>query len=472
VIEFIGRKQEIGQLSWTLDRVRGALGGRAPGQCVQMRGRRRIGKSSLVEEFLRRAEVPAVFFTAERRSADDELASFWHAVVESGIDDSGVAAGVVPQDWSGALSTLAHLLPEDKPTVVVIDELPYLIGKVDAFEGILQKAWDRDLSRKPVLLILVGSDLGMMEALNSYERPFHQRGREMILGPLNPAEVADMVGLDAADAFDAALVTGGLPLNCAEWEFGASVWNYLERAISNPLSALLVSAERVLAAEFPEHAQAREVLSAIGSGERTFTNIAQAAGDLPKTSLVRALDLLSTKGVVTAEDPLATRPSKARHYRVTDPYLRFWFTFIQPNVQLIERRRADLALERIREQWTAWRGRAIEPLVRETLARLLPAEGIPPAAEVGAYWTRSNDVEIDIVGADRAPVARRIHFLGSIKWLERRPFDAHDLGALTAHRGRMPGAEDTTPLLAVSRSGGTVGDLPVFGPEELLTAWR
>ncbi len=68
-----------------------------------------------------------------------------------------------------------------------------------------------------MLLVLIGSDLSMMEALNSYGCPFHQRGREMVLGPLNPAEVGRMLGLDPTEAFDAALVTGGLPLICAEW---------------------------------------------------------------------------------------------------------------------------------------------------------------------------------------------------------------------------------------------------------------
>jgi hypothetical protein len=52
-------------------------------------------------------------------------------------------------------------------------------------------------------------------------------------------------------------------------------------------------------------------------------------------------------------------------------------------------------------------GRAVEPLVREALARLLPAQGIPAAPVIGGYWTRSNDVEIDIVGADREPIASR-----------------------------------------------------------------
>jgi hypothetical protein len=103
---------------------------------------------------------------------------------------------------------------------------------------------------------------------------------------------------------------------------------------------------------------------------------------------------------------------------VADPYLRFWLAFLEPHMAEVERMRGDLTLARIEKQWASWRGRAVEPLVREALARLLPDGGLPAAPTIGGYWTRGNDVEIDIVGADRGPVAKRLLFLGSIKWLE------------------------------------------------------
>src|SRR5690606_19800396 len=119
--------------------------------------------------------------------------------------------------------------------------------------------------RRPVLLICIGSDLAMMEALNEYGRPFHQRGTEMVVPPLNPADVAEILALPAAEAFDAYLVSGGLPLILDEWPHGAAVMDYLAEAVADPMSALLVSGERALAAEFPADSQARVVLGAIGS---------------------------------------------------------------------------------------------------------------------------------------------------------------------------------------------------------------
>jgi hypothetical protein len=99
-----------------------------------------------------------------------------------------------------------------------------------------------------------------------------------------------------------------------------------------------------------------------------------------------------------------------------------------------------------------------------------PAQGIAAAPAIGGYWTRSNDVDIDIVGADREPVASQLLFLGSVKWLETGQFDEHDLVALQRHRGRVTG--DPVPLIAVSRSCvSTTHADAAFTPEDLIAAW-
>ncbi|TQF03619.1 ATP-binding protein [Kitasatospora acidiphila] len=470
--DFIGRDRELRQLSRLLQRVR--EGGRAgrPGRAVLMRGRRRVGKSRLAEEFIERTKVPSLYFTASARpTMADDLRLFTEAAAASSLPGAGIFQGQAPRDWDAALTLLASALPPDGPSIVVLDELPYLIANDPGFEGTLQKLFDREFSKRQVLLIGIGSDLAMMEALNEYGRPFHQRAGEMVVAPLDPAAVGRILRLPAQDAFDAYLVSGGLPLVLEEWPTGATVFDYLEHALRDPVSALLVSAERSLAAEFPVEAQARQVLSAIGSGERTFTLIGRAAGGLPQGSLSRALQLLTAKRIVAATSPLSTQPSKETRYLVADPHLRFWLRFLGPYLPEIERGRGDLVLARIKKDWTAWRGRAVEPVIREALHRMGPDVLPEGTGAVGGYWTRSNDVEIDLVGADRAPIAGRITAVGSIKWQERRPFDAHDLAELTVHRSRLPGADADVPLLAVARSGCTASGVRHVGPEELLTAW-
>lgn len=470
---FIGRKREIAQLLALLARV--VDGGRTgrPGKAVLIRGRRRVGKSRLIEEFLQRAEVPALFFTASAQpSVERDLRLFTEAVEASDLPAAGVFHGQSPADWDAALSLLAKALPADRPSVLVLDEVPYLIAADPGFEGTLQKLFDREFAKLPVLLVLIGSDLAMMEKLNTYGRPFYQRGTEMVVPPLTPADVAGMVDLEPADAFDAFLVSGGMPMILEEWPRGASVRDYLADAVPDPTSALWVTGERTLAAEFPPHAQARAVLGAIGSGERTYALIGRDAGNLPQASLTRALEVLADKRMIETALPLSVRPSKERRYAIADAHLRFWLAFLGPNFPLVERGRGDLVLARIDAGWQAWRGRAVEPVLRDALWRL-STELLPQGTDVvGSYWTRTNDPEIDLVGADRAPTAHRITALGSIKWQEKRPFDGHDLARLHVHRSRMPGADETTPLLAVSRSGVRAAGVTAIGPADLLAAWR
>lgn len=91
--------------------------------------------------------------------------------------------------------------------------------------------------------------------------------------------------------------------------------DYLEQAVRRPTSALLVSGERALAAEFPTEAQARRVLTTIGHGERTFTSIGRASGDLNPGAVKRSLDVLTARRIVAADVPLSTRPSRETRYR-------------------------------------------------------------------------------------------------------------------------------------------------------------
>ncbi|MGQ0775727.1 MAG: DUF234 domain-containing protein [Pseudonocardiales bacterium] len=147
-------------------------------------------------------------------------------------------------------------------------------------------------------------------------------------------------------------------------------------------------------------------------------------------------------------------------------------SFVGPYLPEVERGRGDLALARVRRSWTSWRDRAIEPVIRESLRRLPGDQLSADTNVIGGYWTRTNNPEVDIVGANREPVAKTVTLVGSVKWQEQRPFDNHDLARLMLHRSQVPGTDDTTPLVAASRSGAATNGLLVLGPDELLTAYR
>ena len=468
--EFVGRDRELQSLTAALRRVLDSAGG-APGKCVLVRGRRRVGKSRLLEEFCARIDVPSLFFTASRQRAG-ELALFADEVLRSDLPGRALFDAARPANWDGALRLLGAVL-DDGPAVVVIDEFPYLVDDDATVEATFQKLWDRVLSKRRLLLALVGSDLAMMEALDTHGRAFFQRGSELVVPPLSPVETAAIAGVtDPAEAFDAYLVTGGLPLICQDWPAGASMAQFLHASLEEPTSPLIVSAERVLAAEFPADVQARRVLTAIGAGEATFSHIRRAAGGLQPASLTRSLDLLVAKRIVAKDLPLSVRPSREARYRVADPYLRFWLRFVGPHLPEIERGRGDRVIARIERDWSTWRGRAIEPVIREALTRRSPIPGLPAADVVGGYWTRTNVPEVDLIGADRGPIAKTIAYAGAVKWLERGALREDTVRQLVADLAAVPGASASTPLVAVSRSGVDARGVVALGPEELLEAWR
>lgn len=442
-------------------------------------GRRRVGKSRLVQEFCDATALPYMVFQATRgRNPVSERADFVAAIAQSELPGAQSVAGLRATDWNQALRTLALALPDDTPSVAVLDEVPWLVEQDPEFEGALQTVWDRNLSAKPVLLVLVGSDLSVMEALGSYGRPFFGRAVRMMVNPLHLADVHAMTGLPAAESVDALLITGGFPEVVQAWEPGMDRGEYLRQELGNPLSPLLMAGELSLLGEFPEATHSRAVLEAVGSGERTFAAIAAQVGGskpLASGSLSPILTSLQDKRVLVADNPLSTTAdTKNKRYRIADTYLRFWLAFLWRGISLVERGRGDVLLNRIERSWTSWRGRAVEPLVRESLMRLLPDERFPQTEIIGGWWNRQNNPEIDLVGADREPVARSVQFLGSIKWLENQPFDQHDYGTQLRDMLAVRGVDPETPLVAVSRSGIADG-VPLatsWGPDDLVRAWE
>lgn len=450
---FIGRERELAVLEGELAEVR-----KGRGRFVWMRGRRRVGKSRLVEEFLRRAGVRYLFFQAPRREPAAALARFAAALAESDLPAADlVSAGASPESWPAALRLAAQGASTSSPIVIVIDELPYLTEQDSGFAADLQMVWDRHLESLPVLLVGVGSDVRMMKALAEYPAELHGRPtREMVVRPLTPVELASVAHTPSAQTFERYVVVGGFPQFVDSWPGGASRRQFLEGALADSSTQLVTNALRILSAEFETESNALRVLDAIGAGERTNGNIAKASGVSNESSLSSTLKLLVEKGVVAEDLPYAAPPGrKNKRYYVSDPYLRFWLRFVGPNLDEIDRGRGDLVVERIERDWATYRGVAVEPLVRDSLERVLLepgyAEALGGARVVGSYWTRNNSVQVDLVGGPD-PDPGEVAFIGSVKWRENAAFGRDDARRLASQRGDVPGAS-AAKLVGVSRRG-------------------
>jgi AAA+ ATPase superfamily predicted ATPase len=467
---FVGRTHELELLHGELEGVRRD----GDGRFVWMRGRRRVGKSRLVQEFVEATRLPYVFYQAPRRASADALERFRRALATSTLPASEtVRAGAGFDSWSAALRLARQGATRERPAIIVIDELPYLVEADPGVAADIQEAWDRELQHRPVLLVCIGSDMRMMSALTEYPAELYGRPtREMIIRPFSPRDIAALSGVDSAQAFDRFVIVGGLPILARSWAPSLTRRQFLARELTDSASPLVVDGLRILDAEFPGELQIRDVLGAIGHGERTFTEIGRRSGVANEAGLSAALKTLVGKGVVESALPYAAPPGlKSRRYTVADPYVRFWLRFIGAHIEEIDRGRGDLLLERVEGDWTTFRGRAIEPIVRRSIERLLPDERFGDARYVGGYWTRTNVPEVDLVGAAE-PRPTNVSFVGSIKWRENAQFTRRDTEDLIVQRAQVPGAGSAL-LVGVSRRGfaADTGLDVELSPDELLRAW-
>lgn len=472
---FVGRGEEQALLRAELDRVKES----GQGRFVWMRGRRRVGKSRLVQEFCDRSGERYCFFQAPRRGRDEALAAFAEAVRESTLAAASSFEDAAYGSWPAALRAAAQASAAVTPAIVVIDELPYLVEGDTGFAADLQKAWDRSLEQLPVLLVCVGSDVRMMDSLVEERTPLHGRPtREMRIAPLSPAAVGEITAAsDAAAAFDRYLMVGGFPLLAASWRGAEDPRDFLAEALADDQTPFATTALRIAASEFESELQAARVIEAIGHGESAYNRIQSRSG-VKGNTLTDALDVLvETKRLVAKDLPCAVPPGKTgAKYTVIDPYLRFWLRFVGPHMDELSRGRSDLVIDRIVRDWPAYRGRAIEPIVRAGLERLLVepslSEKLGGAGQVGSWWRRDHSIEVDLVGIGGSSEAEKVGFIGSVKWRDSQPFSERELAELAGRRADVPGAA-AAKLVAVSRTGIARADGldATLGPEELLAAW-
>lgn len=469
---FVGRHVDTQPLIQEIARVKRT----GSGALVCLSGRRSVGKSRLVQELCDASGLPYCFYQAVQRPRAEALVEFHEAVIQSTLPAADLFDGATYTAWPAALRAAIEGATKRSPVIIVIDELPYLTENDPGFASDLQKAWDRHLENKPVLLICVGSDVRMMDELVQERAPLHGRPTlEKVLQPLGPAAVGAITGAATADeTLDRYLIVGGFPLLASRWAPGTTAAEFLEEALVDD-HPFVTTALRILSSEFAKALSAQKVLEAIGHGETAHNKIGSRAGVSAKT-LTDALEVLvGTKRIAEKCLPYAVPPGKKPpRYTVIDPYLRFWLRFVGPYLAEISRGRGDLTAARVMRDWSSYRGRAIEPVVRTALERMLLDKSLSKklggAAVVGSFWTRNHQVEVDLVGGN-APAPSRIGFVGSIKWHETEAFTAAERAALVAHRAEVPGAADAR-LVVVSRTGaedGVEADL-FLGSEDIVAA--
>jgi AAA+ ATPase superfamily predicted ATPase len=430
---FIGRARELAALEQRYD----AKGG----QLVLLAGRRRIGKTFLLQRFVNRHPGRAIFYQATRQAESRELAAFTELVARE-------IGGLPPQyafpSWETALEFVTEHAGDER-IVVILDEYPYLTESTRGLSSILQRWWDRSAQSSRVLLVLCGSEQAVMDDLDSGAAPLHQRFTlKLRLEALAYDEAAELLPrLDAVDCIRVYAILGGTPLYVREWDTDATLRANVLRLFGDPRSALIDAVRLALHTDLGDATAAYRALSAVAAGQTKRNQILQRAQITNERTLSRLEDL----GLLAKRVPITEGAASRRGlFTVVDPYFRFWFRFIEPHLAAIDRGFGkQLVDETILPQLDGHIGHVFEEIARTFVARLVHA-GELEATDVGSWWSTDGQHEIDIVGMRSRPT-----FVGSVKW---RPAPlGRDVYTNLADHARALGVDDSIPWILVGRGG-------------------
>jgi len=147
-------------------------------------------------------------------------------------------------------------------------------------------------------------------------------------------------------------------------------WRAVQQLILEPLGVLHQEPDRLLMDDLRDTTQAASILALIGGGCHRLSEIS-ARLQKPATSLTRPLRRLLNLGLVAKDQPFAAaaKSSKKSLYTIADPFLFFWFTFVEPNRSRLQSGRVETVLKEIQNNFSIHLGQIWERLARASVAQ-------------------------------------------------------------------------------------------------------
>jgi AAA+ ATPase superfamily predicted ATPase len=360
---------------------------------VVIYGRRRVGKTELIEQFISRCEE-GVRLLAREESKAFQLSGFAEKL--GGFFNDDFLKKTPFTNWDGFFEYLSK--KADKRTIIAIDEFPHLIKEDRALPSILQDYWDSKLKKSKIFLVLSGSSISMMESkVLGHRSPLYgRRTGQLLIKPLSFSAVLDRVG-DPERAVEFYSVFGGTPAYLMEADPGKDIFANIAEKILREDSFIYRDVEFVLRQELVEPRYYFSILHSIARGNHRVGLIVNDTG-LSKSIVNKYLSVLRDLQLVDHAVPVTeSSRSKRGQWFLSDNLFDFWFRFVGPHMDEVERGRSGLIIgEHIKPHFKEYVGRHFEPIVREILDEM-NARSLLPArfTKIGGWW--HGDREIDAV---------------------------------------------------------------------------
>ncbi len=387
---FIGRKKEIQFLEDEFAQDRASL--------VILYGRRRIGKTTLIKQFIQ--EKNAFYFVATEESERENRRNFQHAVSE--FTHNTLLKKDVLLEWDEIISVLSKYQPEKKK-IIAIDEFQYLGKARSSFPSIFQKIWDQMLAESRVMVILCGSLVGMMvEQTLSYSSPLYGRrtGQIRLDQILYQDYELFFKHPELINFIEYYAVTGGVPKYIELFAPAADIFQTIEKNILSKQSFLFEEPVFLLEKEFGETGTYFSLIKTIAAGNRKLGKIASALG-LNQSGLTKYLKTLQELDLIVREVPITEKnPEKSKKglYRITDNFISFWFKFVHPYRSYLEIENTEIVIKKIKEQF---RSSHVSFVYEDICRQRLMQKGLGKSPQIqliqaGRWWNK--DMEIDLLG--------------------------------------------------------------------------
>ncbi len=361
---------------------------------VTCRGRRRVGKSTLISEFARRSGARLIRLEGLRPkpglSNEDQLKYFISQLaLQTQCDDTPVS------DWLKAFARLSEHIPAKGKTVVLLDEVSWMAHYDIAFPEVLKVAWDNMFSQHGKLVFVVCGSVSTWIKRNIIDNGAYagRRSYDFVVPELPLRESVKFWGPrisreNLSDILDVLSVTGGVPRYLEEVDPALSADENIRKMAFIAKSVLAVDFEEMFRDVITGEPGIRAaILRVLCDAPKNVSEIAAALGKERNGHLSSALEELSEAGFIASDQGLNPETGgdvQQMRYRLRDNYARFYLKYIEPRLKIIARDGFMFSsLEQLPE-WDTIKGLAFENLVVNNFRELLPRLGLDKSLVVSA----------------------------------------------------------------------------------------